>query len=119
VQRGEFRFRPFFFNGIDYVSHNGRPAVLSEINRVLKPGGWFFFSSHNRAATYAAKREGLRELLKRLLFLRRHLRLRRLESQTPEYAILNDSGLSLFAAHILRRSRNAGGATSESVLRIR
>jgi SAM-dependent methyltransferase len=88
-----FDFVLFSFNGIDYVSHNGRLAALGEINRVLKPGGWFFFSSHNRAAANAAKREGPRELIKRLLFLRRHLRLRRLESQTPEYAILNDSGL--------------------------
>jgi SAM-dependent methyltransferase len=89
-----FDFVLFSFNGIDYVSHNGRLAALSEINRVLKPGGWFFFSSHNRAAANTAKRhEGPRDLIKRLLFLRRRLRLRRLESHTPEYAILNDSGL--------------------------
>jgi len=37
----------FSFNGIDYVSPSDRIQILQEIHRVGKPGGYFFFSSHN------------------------------------------------------------------------
>lgn len=38
----------FSFNGIDYISHDDRLKALNEIKRVCKkPGGIFFFSSHN------------------------------------------------------------------------
>jgi ubiquinone/menaquinone biosynthesis C-methylase UbiE len=42
-----FDFILFSFNGIDYVSHQERLKIFQEINRVGKPGGYFFFSSHN------------------------------------------------------------------------
>ncbi len=42
-----FDFILFSFNGIDYVSPSDRLQILQEINRVGKPGGYFFFSSHN------------------------------------------------------------------------
>lgn len=42
-----FDFILFSFNGIDYISHAERLAVFQEIARVGKPGGYFFFSSHN------------------------------------------------------------------------
>lgn len=45
---GEFDTVVFSFNGIDCLSHAGRLAALAEIHRVLKPGAWFIFSSHNR-----------------------------------------------------------------------
>jgi len=38
----------FSFNGIDSVDPEGRLAVLSEVARVLEPGGSFAFSSFNR-----------------------------------------------------------------------
>ncbi len=38
----------FSFNGIDCLSHQGRLQVMGEVKRVLKPGGIFAFSSHNR-----------------------------------------------------------------------
>jgi SAM-dependent methyltransferase len=40
----------FSFNGIDYVDLPGRERVLSEVKRLLRPEGLFFFSSHSLAA---------------------------------------------------------------------
>jgi ubiquinone/menaquinone biosynthesis C-methylase UbiE len=37
----------FSFNGIDYISHDERLKVFTEIRRILKPAGYFCFSSHN------------------------------------------------------------------------
>jgi SAM-dependent methyltransferase len=37
----------FSRNGIDGVPHADRPQVLSEIRRVLRPGGLFAYSTHN------------------------------------------------------------------------
>jgi ubiquinone/menaquinone biosynthesis C-methylase UbiE len=42
-----FDFILFSFNGMDYVSHRDRLKILQEVSRVGKPGGYFFFSSHN------------------------------------------------------------------------
>jgi SAM-dependent methyltransferase len=44
----------FSVNGIDCVDNQGRAAALSEVARVLRPGGLFFFSSHNLEAVRAA-----------------------------------------------------------------
>jgi ubiquinone/menaquinone biosynthesis C-methylase UbiE len=47
-QKDHFDLVLFSFNGIDYVSHEDRLNILREIRRVCKkPGGIFFFSSHN------------------------------------------------------------------------
>jgi SAM-dependent methyltransferase len=40
----------FSFNGMDCLDHAGRLAVLKEVRRVLRPGGIYAFSSHNRAS---------------------------------------------------------------------
>ncbi|MBU2986876.1 methyltransferase domain-containing protein [Saccharophagus degradans] len=37
----------FSFNGIDYVNHQDRIRAFASIYRVLRPGGYFVFSSHN------------------------------------------------------------------------
>jgi ubiquinone/menaquinone biosynthesis C-methylase UbiE len=42
-----FDFILFSFNGIDYISHRDRLQVFEQIRRVGKPGGYFYFSSHN------------------------------------------------------------------------
>lgn len=42
-----FGFILFSYNGIDSFPHSDRLQALQEIRRVLKPGGFFFFSSHN------------------------------------------------------------------------
>ena len=46
----EFDFILFSFNGIDYVSYDDRVNALKEIKRILKPNGYFAFSSHNLQA---------------------------------------------------------------------
>lgn len=46
-QDNSFNFILFSFNGIDSLSHSDRLQVFQEVNRVGKPGGYFFFSSHN------------------------------------------------------------------------
>ena len=42
-----FDFILFSFNGIDYVSHDGRLRILAEVHRVGVSGAIFYFSSHN------------------------------------------------------------------------
>jgi SAM-dependent methyltransferase len=45
-----FDFVLFSFNGIDAVGHDDRLKVLSEVRRVLRPDGYFLFSSHSTGA---------------------------------------------------------------------
>jgi SAM-dependent methyltransferase len=45
----------FSVNGIDCLDHDGRMAALAEIARVCRPGGRFFFSSHNLCALARAR----------------------------------------------------------------
>jgi len=37
----------FSYNGMDCLPHEDRLKILAEILRVLRPDGWFVFSSHN------------------------------------------------------------------------
>ncbi len=43
-----FKLVVFSFNGIDAVNRDDRLVILREVRRVLKEGGVFFFSAHNR-----------------------------------------------------------------------
>lgn len=42
-----FDFAFFSYNGLDCLPHEDRMQILREIHRVVKPGGYYFFSSHN------------------------------------------------------------------------
>lgn len=105
----------FSFNGIDYVTLEDRTKVLSEIARVLKPGGLFFFSTHNKdhssflVAPWLSKHNSVftnfKTLIKLSPFLLRKLKNKRREFLSPDYAIINDSahnyGLFTFYTSVL------------------
>jgi SAM-dependent methyltransferase len=45
---GAFALAAFSYNGIDAVDLQGRRAIMREVHRVLRPGGYFVFSALNR-----------------------------------------------------------------------
>jgi len=47
LSNNSFDFVLFSFNGMDSFSHEDRMSALKEIKRVLRPDGYFCFSSHN------------------------------------------------------------------------
>lgn len=95
-----FDFVLFSFNGIDAVLHEDRLKILKEIHRVLNKGGMIMFSSHNRDYRHFRKPYWLTEpkfklsfvknLVSYVVFLPRHLQMRRREVINDEYAIVND-----------------------------
>ncbi len=91
----------FSFNGIDYVDQEGRVKVLTEVNRVLKPGGVFFFSTHNMNHSSFNKPAwrnkenrfwiNFKTFVKLLPFIPGHLNKKNHEQFQKDYAIINDS----------------------------
>lgn len=92
----------FSFNGIDMVSHEGRLLVLAETKRVLRPGGLFVMSAHNRDWVRFGRLpwQGLQRPSFKLLgqvatairLTRRRRSFKPLEVHERDYAIVNDSG---------------------------
>jgi ubiquinone/menaquinone biosynthesis C-methylase UbiE len=106
-----FDFVLFSFNAIDYMIHDDRIKCLKEIRRVLKPDGFFMFSTHNRDYEYFDKLpwqepkfdlKHLKSCVYTLIHLPRHFRMKKYETRTDRYAIINDTahGFSLLAYYI-------------------
>lgn len=101
---GEFECVIFSFNGIDSLSHEGRLRAMREIHRVLKAGGVFAFSSHNRdrprVSPYALENLSLSKHPVRMLKNFRHYcscirnwkRSLHCAVDEDEYALRHDSG---------------------------
>ena len=114
-----FDFVLFSFNGIDYMNHRDRLLALNDIHRVLKKGGHFAFSTHNRDFRdfnkqpwqQQTRRDSafIKSSVYALIFLPRHLALKRHEVRTDEYAIINDNAhnFSLFTYYITIRQQRA------------
>lgn len=110
---GTFDVVLFSFNGMDGVSHDDRLRILAEVRRVLRPGGVFWFSAHNRGWSrfhrlpwQGRPRLGRVTAKKSLEAWRargNRRRLRPLEEVTDDYAIVNDEahgyGLLLYYVH--------------------
>ncbi len=97
-----FDFAFFSFNGLDYVSHEGRIKALAEIHRILKSGGIYMFSAHNRSYRYLREEPWgrgvafgtlsfFKECVWQVLLIPRHYWMRRFEVNKRNYAVLNDS----------------------------
>lgn len=94
----------FSFNGIDYMAHEERLRVLREIHRVLRKGGVFVFSTHNRNSEVMSPYSihhlrtppGLARLPKNIARFGAGIinaaRLKKLERFEDEYALINDMG---------------------------
>jgi SAM-dependent methyltransferase len=46
-KNNSFDFVLFSFNGVDYMDHEDRIETMREIQRLIKAGGYFCFSTHN------------------------------------------------------------------------
>jgi ubiquinone/menaquinone biosynthesis C-methylase UbiE len=96
-----FKLVVFSFNGLDCITHEDRIKALKEIHRVLKKGGYFMFSSHNREYKYFRKLPWRRKIefdskflkffLYSLYHLPKHWAMKKYEIDTHEYALVNDS----------------------------
>lgn len=90
----------FLNNGLDSLGHEDRLRALAELRRVLKPGGLFAFSSHNRNHRNARLQPQLeftpdpvglaRSLVRYRRRARNRARNRPYEREEAEYAIIND-----------------------------
>lgn len=97
----EFDFVNFSFNGLDYVNDNDRKKIMQEIMRVLKPGGIFFFSTHNKNhpnfnrapwhVTGLSSLTRIKTFIKLIPYLFLHYKQKKKEVRNEDYAILNDS----------------------------
>jgi SAM-dependent methyltransferase len=134
---GHFALAMFSFNGIDSVPPADRLRILAEVHRVLRPGGLFILSAHNRHGPGTRERPRLQvpfsanplrlgwrfaqQLRSLPRALRNHQRLKRANEVHEEWAVLNagahDFGLVIVYTSIAeqRRQLAAAGFEVESV----
>lgn len=129
---GQFDFVLFSYNGIDYVSSADRAEILVEIRRVMRPGGYFFFSTHNLNteiedaftvdSSMSLKRAAV--LTWRRIFFRCLNPNWRREREKTDYLIINDGahGFRLKTFYIrppeqIRQLREAGFTDIEVITR--
>ncbi len=126
IPDGSVALAVFSCNGISMVGHEDRLAILREVRRVLRPGGYFVFTTYNResAAATAGYRfpefhpslNPARSVVRAARWLRsvavglaHRRRLRRHEVHTPGYSIINDRchdyGVMLYYISIAEQRR--------------
>jgi ubiquinone/menaquinone biosynthesis C-methylase UbiE len=123
----EFDLVFFSHNGIDYSSRNDRTKIHHEVYRILKEGGFYVFSSHNRdwpgfadsgLSRITLSRNPLRTFIRLARWAKgsivHHIR-RRHEFTSDEYCILYDpyynySPLTFYATadYVKRELRSVG-----------
>ena len=130
---GHFGLVVFSFNGIDSVAPGDRRVILREVHRVLRPGGLFIVSSHNRHGPGAREAPGLHvpfsanplrlgwRLARALVALpravRNHARLRAANEDHGDWALLNcgahDFGLLVVYTSLAEQRRQLQDAGFE------
>lgn len=123
----------FSFNGIDSVAPEDRPTILAEVHRVLRPGGLFIVSWHNRLGPGARERPSLavhftpnplrlgwrmlRSLGAMPRAMRNHLRLRGANEEHEDWAVRNcgahDFGLVVVYTTLAEQQRQLRAAGFE------
>lgn len=93
----QFNFIFLSYNGLDYVNHQERLLVLREIKRILKPHGYFVFSSHTQRQKMAPfrfkfKRNLIKMVKHNTVSLRNYLRLKNYQEFHYHYSYTNNSG---------------------------
>jgi SAM-dependent methyltransferase len=112
---GSFSFILFSFNGIDSVAHEHRLRILAEVRRLLAPDGRFAFSAHNRAYRDIQRSPRfrrpwrLRGIMRTLVEIANHLRVRRGAFACRAYELINDPPhlFSILTYYIVRDAQVA------------
>lgn len=114
-----FDFVLFSYAGLGALDHESRLAVLREVARVLRRGGVFVFSAHNRDWNWARRaprlslsRNPITQLAnvgRWILHLRNRARLKPLQVERDEYTLINDAaeGYALIHYYITEEQQRA------------
>ena len=108
-----FDFILFSWNGLDVLEHAGRLRALGEIKRVLRPSGYFCFSSHNMQSVRRIKRvKWSLDWRQVRANLRKHFKFIRLNKitkqslQESDHLIINEGAHNFGLRHYFVRPRH-------------